>query len=132
MYQSMKYTLERYNFRKGTYYGSVITNGTCDILSSVCDENLALTEREFAKVVKAFEEKVVKLLEEGNCVQIANIARIEPVIRGVFNGPEDVFDPHRHSVEAVIVPGEGLRQLSDSKEIRIKKINPARRSRRIK
>ncbi len=124
MGKALKYSIEKYNFKKGQYYGSVVIRGE-DNLKDIFVKILESCEQkslrdELERAYNYFNSILIEKLKEGYAVNINDYIILTPVLRGLFDGEEDIFDPKRHNIEIIAEP---LKKIDN---IKLKKIPPVR------
>jgi hypothetical protein len=127
MFRAFKYTLERWNFKENKFYASVVSRGMVKLQDIILNEGIPLTEKEINYAISRIGNSIRQHLREGVSVKVDDYFIIQPVIRGVFNGSDDSFDPERHSIEVVTSPGHTLSKLDGERFIKIRKVNGCRR-----
>jgi hypothetical protein len=127
MFRAFKYSLERWNFKKNKFYASVVSRGIVNLQEIIINEGIPLTEKQINYTISTIGKSIQEYLREGISIKIDDYFTIQPVIRGVFNGSDDQFDPRRHSIEVVALPGYTFRKLNNNRLVKIKKVNGCRR-----
>ena len=127
MFRAFKYTLERWNFKENKFYASVVSRGVVRLQEIILNEGIPLTEKQIDYIISIIGNSIQQYLREGVSIKIDDYFTIQPVIRGVFNGVDDQFDPKRHSIEVIASPGYTLSKLDNNKFVKIKKVNGYRR-----
>jgi len=128
MFRAFKYTLERWNFKENKFYASVVSRGTVDLKDIILNEGIPLTEKQINYTISQIGESIQKHLREGISIKIDDYFMIQPVIRGVFNGSDDQFDPKRHSIEVIASPRYILNKLDNNRFVKVRKVNGYRRN----
>lgn len=83
-----------------------------DIYELMTRQGSTLTK---AEALAAFEEitgAIARIVGDGGAV-VTPLANIRPTVGGVFNGPEDRFDPKRHEVRIQVSAGLRLRAVRE-------------------
>ena len=73
--------------------------------------------------MKALEKDVVTDIVENGDGVVTAVYQIHPSMSGIYNGPEDSYDPSRHSINVNTTPGTAVR--AASKRIKTKKVHVA-------
>jgi hypothetical protein len=107
----IRYAIDRFDAGKGHFYGSIISSGIIDLVPMLDDEIAGEEKMKGSSFIGEICSQVVKLIAQGHTVGIAGLFTVIPVISGEFSDQDDHFDPNRHSIEAVIIPGERLKHL---------------------
>lgn len=128
MSKEFKYSLEKWNFRKNTYYGSVAYRNTHNLSEIILEEGFPFTENEVKDLETKVSQKILSLLSNGHSVKIWDLLMLQPVIKGTFKGKNDDFDPMRHSIQIEAIPSFKLKEIHRLSLFKITKVDSFRRS----
>jgi hypothetical protein len=127
MSKTLKYSLEKWNFKRNTYYGSVAYRATHNLSDIILDEGVPLTVNEMKILEEKVSQKIISLLSYGHSVKIWELLTLQPVIKGTFKGKKDHFDPMRHSLQVEAVPSFKLKEIHRLNLFKITKVDSFRR-----
>lgn len=88
---------------------SVGTYTLDDIIEQMIQMGSTLTKEDALAAMEAHYKAIIAAVQAGYNV-ITPSVNYGASMRGVFNGLTDNFDPSRHSIEAIAVPGKTLRE----------------------
>lgn len=80
-----------------------------DLVRDIMDQGSTVSEPDVLAVTAALKLACRRRLEEGQRVNYFGMMDFFPRIKGVFNGPNDTFDPARHQIDVGANPGTELR-----------------------
>lgn len=92
--------------------GRVEQRGTLDqsvIVSEMLKRGTGLSRQDILGVIDLYTDVLSDRLQEGYAVN-TDLANFKPIIKGVFKGASDPFDPARHSFHASISEGVALKK----------------------
>ena len=118
----MKYSVPKNNFKKNLYYGSILSKGSGNLYNVFLKYKDKIDLEVMKELVDDLQDTALKLLSEGYSVNFGSLFTLEPVIKGKFVGPDDSFDPGRHSIHVVAEAGSAVKKFINSQEIKLKKI----------
>jgi len=110
---SIEYSLveNKLGTNEGSYRAMVQPKGTIDldgVIDRMARRGSTLMREDAMANQEAYFDTVIQLLREGYNVTTPT-ANYSASIKGVFDGPDDAFDPARHKLEVRVNPGSGLR-----------------------
>ncbi|MDR8393022.1 DUF4469 domain-containing protein [Aliifodinibius sp. S!AR15-10] len=94
------------------------------IVEQMTSRGSTVTPAEAMSVLEEFELAVAKVLQQGDSITTP-LFRINASITGVFDDPEDDFDPERHEVKLNVNPGQRISSIAE--EVPVEKIAADRR-----
>lgn len=124
MNKSIRYSIEKYNFKKDSYYGSVNYRGEKNI-ADIVSELEGFSQGDLEKFFKVFEVAIKNTLEGYNVNM--NFITMYATLKGLFTSEEDSYDPMRHNVEIIIEPGKKINSLIEKINLKLKKVKNLRR-----
>jgi len=80
------------------------------LVERVAAAGSTVTRADILAVLEDAVKECEAVLAEGGRVNLGGLCQLFPRIRGVFDGPDDAFDPKRHRVDAAAAPGTRLRK----------------------
>ncbi|MDR2783271.1 MAG: DUF4469 domain-containing protein [Treponema sp.] len=120
----LEYTLEEnlLTDEAGDYRGQVVnvtsyTGG--ELADRIMKIGAGLTRSDVASVLEAAKQVIADIIAEGGAVHF-ELFNAYPSIQGVFNGPDEAFDPAKHKVRINLHPGAALR--SAVSQIKLKRV----------
>jgi hypothetical protein len=128
MSKELKYSLEKWNFRKNTFYGSIAYRNTHNLSEIILEEGFPFTENEMRAIETKVSQKIIALLSHGHSVKIWELLTLQPVMKGTFNGKNDHFDPMRHSIEIEAITSFKLKEIHRLSLFKITQVDSFRRS----
>ena len=128
MSTSLRFTLEHYNFRKGVFYGNVVTREQCELKTLVSKLAPWIHPDDLSELLDKVGEETRNLLRQGYRISLSDFGTMEPFIEGTFFNENDSFDPMRHSLQVRVNTGGKLRNLDRDRSARVKKVKGIRRS----
>ena len=90
------------------------------IIARMLNRGTLLTRTDILAVLNGLEETIAAVLLEGNSVTLP-LFNISFSISGVFDGPLDVFDRHRHKLNINLTKGVMLREVEQ--KMKLEKVN---------
>lgn len=110
---TIEYTLveNKLNTSEGKYRAVVQPKDTIDltgIIDRMVRRGSTLMREDAMAVQEAFYDTILQVLQEGYNVTTPT-ANYRASIKGVFDGPDDSFDPSRHKLEVRVNPGLAVR-----------------------
>ncbi len=110
---TIEYTLveNKLNTSEGTYRAMVQPKDTIDlagIIDRMVRRGSTLMREDAMAVQEAYHDTLLQVLQEGYNVTTPT-ANYRASIKGVFDGPDDSFDPSRHKLEVRVNPGLAVR-----------------------
>ncbi|MGB4872791.1 MAG: DNA-binding domain-containing protein [Candidatus Promineifilaceae bacterium] len=110
---TIEYTLveNKLNTSEGTYRAMVQPKDTIDlagIIDRMVRRGNTLMREDAMAVQEAYHDTLLQVLQEGYNVTTPT-ANYRASIKGVFDGPDDSFDPSRHKLEVRVNPGLAVR-----------------------
>ena len=94
------------------YAAHVEITGSADestIAQRIIEQGSTVTSADILAVLEDTIKACEALLLEGYSVNLGGLVRLQPSIKGVFNGPNDKFDPARHKIDVGATPGQRVR-----------------------
>ena len=80
-----------------------------DLVQDIINQGSTVTAPDILAVTAALKAACQRRIEQGQRVNYFGMMDFFPRIKGVFNGPTDVFDPARHQIDVGSNPGGELR-----------------------
>jgi hypothetical protein len=117
--RSLKYSVEKYNFKKNSYYGSIVVRGENDLKEIIEKDN---QPKKLSELIENLDEIIINHLREGYAINIADYVTLSPTLKGLFDSKDDRFDPDRHNIEIIAEPGSKLKKLVKEKNFKTKKV----------
>lgn len=98
-----------------------------DLVRDIIDQGSTVREPDILAVTAALKLACQRRLEQGQRVNYFGMMDFFPRIKGVFNGPTDVFDPARHHIDVGANPGSELREVvrSAATVLKVEALKPA-------
>lgn len=94
------------------YVAQVQAIGTAeleDVIERIIDQGSTVTRADIISVLENYHSAVERMVLEGLGVNTPT-ANFKASVKGVFDGLDDMFDPSRHSVRAVVSAGKRYRK----------------------
>jgi hypothetical protein len=120
----LEYTLEENQLTEeaGDYRAQVVnvtsfTSG--ELTDRIMKIGAGLTRSDIASVLEAAKQVIADIIAEGGAVHF-ELFNAFPSIQGVFNGPDEAFDPAKHKIKINLHPGTALR--AALAEVKVKKV----------
>ncbi|MBN2447747.1 MAG: DUF4469 domain-containing protein [Phycisphaerae bacterium] len=82
-----------------------------DLVQDILNQGSTVTAPDILAVTAALKTACQRRIEQGQRVNYFGMMDFFPRIKGVFNGPTDVFDPARHHIDVGANPGSELREV---------------------
>ena len=95
------------------YAAHVEITGSADmhaIAERIIEQGSTVTSADILAVLEDTIKACEALLLEGYNVNLGGLVRLQPTIKGKFNGLNDKFDPARHQVDVGATPGARVRK----------------------
>jgi len=110
---TLEYSLveNKLNTSEGKYRALVQpkdTIGPEGIVDRMVRRGSTIMRKDVIAVQESYFDTILQLLQEGYNV-VTPLANFSASIKGVFEGPDDAFDPARHKVEPRVNPGMAVR-----------------------
>jgi len=83
--------------------------GMDDLVHRMLDQGSTVTSGDILAVIEDLTKATEAFLLEGYRVNIAELVQVYPRIKGTFDGPNDTFDPQRHTLDAAAAIGPRIR-----------------------
>ena len=91
-----------------------------DVINRMLQRGSTVSKPDILGVLEDYHETIEALLREGNNIKTP-LCNFSISIKGIFNGPDDTFDPVRHKLIASTTPGARLKKWIQTK-IKLEKL----------
>ncbi|MBN2546385.1 MAG: hypothetical protein JXB50_11350 [Spirochaetes bacterium] len=123
--KNINYYLLETPLSKGKFIPRTILNNTYtdkELITVMRNKDSSLSEADIKKTLKLLVSSVQYLLSQGIAVYVPDFLKISPTVKGLFNSPEEGFNPSKHWVGINCTIASSL--IDDfQKEVKVEKIS---------
>lgn len=95
-----------------------------DVINLMIGRGSTVTKAEALSVFEEYGNAIEQLIKDG-CSINTPLFNLSPSVKGTFTGPNDTFNPARHTVKINITPGTRLRVMGEQVSVeRVKGVSP--------
>jgi hypothetical protein len=126
--RKLKYSVHKNNFGKG-YYGTIHSRDT-DLESFLQYYRNLFSNSRFNEFTHELKKYLREHILSGSKINIFDMFIIHSKLKGIFDNPDDLFDPDRHSIELSICCGNEFNELISNNNPKLKKVDTTSRTRK--